>query len=79
MTTKTDIDEALRLYGDLPRHQVPKRYRDPQNEDDFNISLALILSKEPNQGPTYDEAGILTGWYGIRLKTPEEMARARLH
>lgn len=72
-TTKAEIDEAVRLYGSVPHGDLPQRYRYPQNEHDFNIAIALQVPRiHPGSGPTYDEAGNLTGWHGFRLKTPEE-------
>jgi hypothetical protein len=69
--TRADIEEAVQRYSDKPREHVPARYRDPRNERDFSIGLAITLASMPgygDAGPIYDEHDVLSGWRGIKLR-----------
>lgn len=71
MTTRAQIDAQVARYTGATRLDVPRRYRDPQNAHDFNISIAIILATEPrfaDAGPVYDIGDNLIGWRGIQIK-----------
>jgi hypothetical protein len=51
------------------RAELPKHLRNPQNEYEFAIAMAVCLhDQHPEVTPIYDEVGNLTGWRGITLR-----------
>jgi hypothetical protein len=51
------------------RRELPEHLRNPQNEYDFAIAMAVALhDQHPEVTPTYNSFGNLTGWRGIELR-----------
>jgi hypothetical protein len=69
--TRTEINTAVQRYSGEPREHIPTKYRDPKNERDFSIGLAILLASSPewrDVSPMYDEQDNLIGWRGIAVK-----------
>ena len=59
------------IEGGWDRAELPKHLRNPQNEHDFALAMAVGLHAQyPEVTPIYDEVGNLTGWRGIELRDP---------
>jgi hypothetical protein len=71
MTHRDQIESAIREWGGRDRAELPKHLRNPQNEHDFALAMAVGLHDQyPEVTPIYDGPGDLTGWRGIELRDP---------
>ena len=71
MTHRDQIDSAIREWGGRDCSELPKHLRNPQNEHDFALAMAVCLHAQyPEATPIDDEVGNLTGWRGIELRLP---------
>lgn len=71
-THRDQIAAAVRDYGSLNRSELPDMLRSPNpaKPQEFDLAMAVMLHQtaKDKAGPTYDDNGFLTGWYGIKLK-----------
>ena len=71
MTHRDEIECAIGEWGGRDRGELPKHLRNPQNEHDFALAMAVGLHDQyPEVTPIYDGPGDLTGWRGIELRDP---------
>jgi hypothetical protein len=69
MTHRDQIEGAIKEWGGRDRAELPKYLRNPQNEHDFALAMAVGLHDQyPEVTPIYDEVGNMTGWRGITLR-----------
>lgn len=71
--TRAEVNREITKYRGMTRDELPEKYRNPENERDFNIAIALYLAsdeapKGSGSGPTYDKNDVLTGFRGIGIK-----------
>jgi hypothetical protein len=71
MTHRDQIESAIREWGGRARGELPNHLRNPQNEHEFALAMAVGLhAQHPEVTPIYDDLGNLTGWRGITLRDP---------
>lgn len=68
MTTRQEVDEALRKFAAIPRHLLPRWLLSPKTEDEFAIAIVLATKDKPGVSPVYDENDELIAFKGIGLK-----------
>lgn len=76
-THRDQIEAAVAQYGSVPRRDMPRRMRCPCSEHEFDLALAIELSRREGWGdwlyPLYNDHGFLTYWHGVRLAQRTEL------
>lgn len=66
--TRAELEREVRTYGGFSRSALPKKYKSPDNEKDFNIGLAIYFADSETVQPIYDSRDVLVGWKGIEFR-----------
>lgn len=66
--TRAELEQEVTVYKDYSRKNLPKKYKNPDNEKDFNIGLGIAFAHSLTVKPIYDRNNNLVGWEGIQLK-----------
>jgi hypothetical protein len=72
MTHKDQIEAVIRDFGGKPNSAVPSYLKNPQNQDQFDLAIALAIHNKYGDDPTvyitYDSDWMMTGVHGIAIR-----------
>jgi hypothetical protein len=69
VTTRQEVENAVRNWSKIPRCDLPEWLRNPNQKNELDLAMAVLLfSEHPEVTPIYNDHDRLIGWKGIRLR-----------